>query len=92
MDLLATINIKLLYKAPVDNIKGLAGQSEQSSSITRTFIVLGGDRGDTRQRAGSQECVSVRVVFAGCEAWRLGKLDVVCCRVCRAALSHGSAS
>lgn len=38
-DLLATINIKLLYKAPMDNIKGLAEQNKQSSLIKK---VLGG--------------------------------------------------
>lgn len=45
VDLLATINIKLLYKAPVDNIKGLAEQNKQSSFIKRG---LGGVTG--RQR------------------------------------------
>lgn len=45
VDLLATINIKLLYKAPVDNIKGLAEQSKQSG-----FIKTGLGRVRGRQR------------------------------------------
>ncbi len=35
VDLLATINIKLLYKAPVNNIKGLAEQNKQSGFIKK---------------------------------------------------------
>lgn len=35
VDLLATINIKLLYNAPVDNIKGLAERCKQSGFITK---------------------------------------------------------
>ncbi len=45
VDLLATINIKPLYKAPVDNIKGLAEQNKQSGFIKKG---LGGVR--ERQR------------------------------------------
>lgn len=44
-DLLATIKIKLLCKAPVDNIKGLAEQNKQSS-----FIKKGLGRVEERQR------------------------------------------
>lgn len=42
MDLLATIKIKLLYKAPVDNIKGLAEQSKQSGFIKKGLGGVGG--------------------------------------------------
>lgn len=35
LDLLVTINIKLLYKAPVDNIKGPAEQNKQSGFIKK---------------------------------------------------------
>lgn len=35
MDLLATINIKPLYKAPVDDIKGLAEQNKKSGFIKK---------------------------------------------------------
>lgn len=42
VDLLATINIKLLYKAPVDNIKGLAVQNKQSSFIINSLGIVGG--------------------------------------------------
>lgn len=42
VDLLATINIKLLYRAPVDNIKGLADQSKQSSFIKKGLGGVGG--------------------------------------------------
>lgn len=42
VDLLATIKIKLLYKAPVDNIKGLAEQSKQSGFIKKGLGGVGG--------------------------------------------------
>ena len=42
VDLLATINIKLLYKAPVDNIKGLAEQNKQSGFVIKGLGIVGG--------------------------------------------------
>lgn len=42
VDLLATINIKLLYKAPVDNIKGLAEQNKQSSFVIKGLGIVRG--------------------------------------------------
>lgn len=41
LDLLVTINIKLLYKAPVDNIKELAVQSKQSGFIKKGLRGVG---------------------------------------------------
>lgn len=45
LDLLVTINIKLLYKAPMDNIKGLAEQSKQSGFIKKGLGGVGGREG-----------------------------------------------
>lgn len=42
VNLLVTINIKLLYKAPVDNIKGLTEQNEQSDFIIKGLSGVGG--------------------------------------------------
>lgn len=45
LDLLVTINIKLLYKAPVDNIKELAVQSKQSGFIKKGLSGVGWGEG-----------------------------------------------
>lgn len=42
MDLLVTITIELLYKAPVDNIGGITEQERQSSFIKKGLVGVGG--------------------------------------------------
>lgn len=105
VDLLATINIKLLYKAPVDNIKGLAEQSKQSSFIKRGLGGVGGRQrwhpsvdGDIlNEPRAPTTLLSLRF------RWWLQAVRPVCLpgggaqssvlhRHCRAAPSHGSAS
>lgn len=41
-DLLVTITIELLYKAPVDNIGGFTEQESQSSFIKKGLVGVGG--------------------------------------------------
>lgn len=41
-DLLVTITIELLYKAPVDNIGGITKQERQSSFIKKGLVGVGG--------------------------------------------------
>lgn len=47
VDLLVTITIELLYKAPVDNIGGITEQERQSSFIKKKKSLVGVER---RQR------------------------------------------
>lgn len=42
VDLLVTITIELLYKAPVDNIGGITEQERQSSFIKKGLVGVGG--------------------------------------------------
>lgn len=73
LDLLVTITIELLYKAPVDNIGGITEQERQFSFIKKkhthtqktAWLVLKGDKGYLR--AGRVTSVS-----SLCRVWRGG--------------------
>ena len=60
LDLLVTITIELLYKAPLDNIGGITQQRGSPVSLKKALLVLGGDKGSIRAGTTSVSSLCVR--------------------------------